>query len=177
MQQQLFHSLRNAKQLNIHNCNKGKWDLWNETRKNLRNETKFYLLRNKTKRNETKWNFVVFCVSRNKQNFAKQLFCFALFRVSRNKKRKRNGNPIKMTAKSQVTAPSRSFFQQFKDQHPLFFVITWHENSVVNPKLFFFGSGSRSHFHPSFGSSLNSKKVTDPVADPTLNIWYLDDFW
>jgi hypothetical protein len=42
-----------------------------------------------------------------------------------------------MTAKSQVTAPSRSFFQQFKDQHPLFFVITWHENSVVNPKLFF----------------------------------------
>jgi hypothetical protein len=29
-----------------------------------------------TKLNETKRNFVVFCVSRNKRNFAKQLLCF-----------------------------------------------------------------------------------------------------
>jgi hypothetical protein len=46
-----------------------------------------------TKQNETKRNFAVFFVSRNKRNFAKQFVCFALFRVSRNKKRMRNGNP------------------------------------------------------------------------------------
>jgi hypothetical protein len=57
--------------------NKGKWDSRNEARKNY----------------ETKRNFAGFLVSRNKRNFAKQLFCFAMFRVSRNKKRMRNGNP------------------------------------------------------------------------------------
>jgi hypothetical protein len=50
-----------------------------------------------TKQNETKRNFADFIVSRNKQNFAKQFCCFALFRVSRNKKRMRNGNPTSKT--------------------------------------------------------------------------------
>jgi hypothetical protein len=33
---------------------------------------------------------------------------------------------------------SKFFFQHVKDRHLLFFVIKWHENSAVNPKLFFF---------------------------------------
>jgi hypothetical protein len=68
--------------------NKGKWDSRTENRQKLWNETKFYSWRNKTKQ-----NFAVYFVSWNKRNFAKQFCCFALFRVSRNKKRMRNGNP------------------------------------------------------------------------------------
>jgi hypothetical protein len=34
------------------------------------------------------------------------------------------------------------FFQQVKDRHLLFFVIKWHENSVVDKKICFFLSGS-----------------------------------
>jgi hypothetical protein len=45
----------------------------------------------------------------------------------------------KITAKSQIFRTlSKFFFQQVKDRHLLFFVIKWHENSVVNLKLFFF---------------------------------------
>jgi hypothetical protein len=82
-----FHWLRSAKQLNI----------WNETKLNGIHETKPEKMY-ETKRNftydETKRNEIsLFFVSRNKRNFAKQFVCFALFRVSRNKKRKRNGNP------------------------------------------------------------------------------------
>jgi hypothetical protein len=91
MQQGLFHWLRNAKQLNI-------WHLTNEneiheTKPEKNYETKRNLTFDETKRNETKRNFAVYFVSQNKQNFAKQFCCFALFLVSRNKKRMRNGNP------------------------------------------------------------------------------------
>ena len=45
----------------------------------------------------------------------------------------------KITAKSRsYWTLSKFFFQHVKDRHLLFFVIKWHENSVVNPKLFFF---------------------------------------
>jgi hypothetical protein len=64
---------------------KSKWDSRNEARKNY--ETKRNFTFDETKRNETKRNFAVFIVSRNKRNFAKQFCCFALFRVSRNKKK------------------------------------------------------------------------------------------
>jgi hypothetical protein len=85
MQQELFHWLRNAKQLNI-------WNLTNENdirepKPDTNYEKKFYFWRNKPKR-----NFAVYFVSRYKRNFQKQCFCFALFRVLRNKKRMRNGN-------------------------------------------------------------------------------------
>jgi hypothetical protein len=46
-----------------------------------------------TKQNETKRNFADFIVSRNKRNFAKQVCCFALFRVSRNKKKDAKWKP------------------------------------------------------------------------------------
>jgi hypothetical protein len=85
--------------------NKAKWDSRKETRKNLRNETKFYLWRNETKR-----NFVVFFVSRNKRNFAKQFFCFALFRVSRNKKKEAKWKPyiLGMVVLGTVGVPSHA---------------------------------------------------------------------
>jgi hypothetical protein len=71
--------------------NKGKWDSRNEIKKNYKTKRNF--TSDATKGNETKRNFAVYFVSRNKRNFAKQFFCFALFRVLRNKKRMRNGNP------------------------------------------------------------------------------------
>jgi hypothetical protein len=108
MQQQLFHWLRNAKQLNIWN-NKGKWDSRNETRKNY--ETKFYFWRNKTKRNEMK--FRCFIVSRNKQNFTKQTFCFALFRVSRNKKKDAKWKPYIWPVFDQIHIRVGPFFYTF----------------------------------------------------------------
>jgi uncharacterized membrane protein len=79
MQQQLFHSLRNAKQLNIHNL----------TKVNGIHETKLEKIY-ETKRNftfhETKRNFAVFCVLRNKRNFAKQLFVSLCFVFCETKK-------------------------------------------------------------------------------------------
>jgi hypothetical protein len=111
MQQQLFHSLRNAKQLTKRN--KGKW----ETRKNLRNETKFYLLRNETKR-----HFAVFCVSRNKRNFAKQLFCFALFRVSRNKKKEAKWKPYFLCVDTGRNLQVKLFVLKENPGHRLFSV-------------------------------------------------------
>jgi hypothetical protein len=69
---------------------KGKWDSRNETRKRLRNETKFYFWRNKTKRNEI--SLFIFD-SRNKRNFAKQFFVSLCFVFRETKKRMRNGNP------------------------------------------------------------------------------------
>jgi hypothetical protein len=82
MQQQLFHSLRNAKQLNIRNLTKVNGI--HETKLEKIYETKRKFTFHENKLNETK--FRCFCVSRNKRNFAKQLFCFAFFRFSRNKK-------------------------------------------------------------------------------------------
>jgi hypothetical protein len=89
--QQMFHWLRNGKQINI----------WNLTKVNGIHERKpleiYETKRNfpfyETKRNGTKRNFAVFVVSRNKRNFAKQTFCFALFRVSRNKKKDAKWKP------------------------------------------------------------------------------------
>jgi hypothetical protein len=52
MQQQLFHSLRNAKQLNIGNITKVNRIHDTKLEKKLRNETKFYLSRNETKGNK-----------------------------------------------------------------------------------------------------------------------------
>jgi hypothetical protein len=75
-----------AKQLNI--CNLTKVNGIPET--NSEKNTKQVEILLLTKRNETKRNFAVFIVSRN--SFFVSL-CFALFRVSRNKKRMRNGNP------------------------------------------------------------------------------------
>jgi hypothetical protein len=65
--------------------NKSKWDSRNKPRTKLRNETKFYFLRNKTKR-----NFADFIVSRNKRNNFAVSLCFVFREI---KKRMRNGNP------------------------------------------------------------------------------------
>jgi hypothetical protein len=92
----VFHWLRNAEQLIIWNLRKVNGI--HERKQDKNYETKRNFTFDETKRNETKRNFAVYFVSRNKRNFAKQFFCFALFRVSRNKKRMRNGNPSLMAS-------------------------------------------------------------------------------
>jgi hypothetical protein len=91
MQQELFHRLRNAKQLNIWNLTKD--NEIREPKPDKNYETKRNYPFDETKHNETKRNFAVYFVSQNKRNFAKQLFCFALFRVSRNKKKDAKWKP------------------------------------------------------------------------------------
>jgi hypothetical protein len=73
----LFHWLRNAKQLNIRNLTKVNVIHETKQEKNYgRNEILLLKKQNEKKRNEISL-----------------FFCFALFRVSRNKKRMWNGNP------------------------------------------------------------------------------------
>jgi hypothetical protein len=82
MQQQFFHWLRNAKQLNILNRTKVNGIPETKPEKNYETKRNFTL----TKQNETKRNFAVFCVSRNKQNFTKQFFVSLCFVFRETKK-------------------------------------------------------------------------------------------
>jgi hypothetical protein len=68
--------------------NKAKWDWRNETRKNLRNETKCYPWRNETKR-----NFAVFLFRETSEISRNKFFVSHSFVFRETEKRKRNGNP------------------------------------------------------------------------------------
>jgi hypothetical protein len=93
IQQQLFHWLRNAKQLNIWNLTTCKWDSRNETRKKSTKRNKILLL---TKQNETKPNEIsLFLLFRETSEISRKKFFVPLCFVFREtKQRMRNGNPI-----------------------------------------------------------------------------------
>jgi hypothetical protein len=89
MQQELFHWLRNAKQLNIWNLTKE--NEIHETKADKNYETKRNFTFDETKRNETKFR-CLFCFAKQAK-FRETVFCFALFRVSRNKKKDAKWKP------------------------------------------------------------------------------------
>jgi hypothetical protein len=89
MQQQLFHSLRNAKQLNIRNVTKVNGTYERKLEKNY--ETKRNFTFYETKRNETKFrSFLCFA---KQAKFRETTFVSLCFVFRETKKRKRNGNP------------------------------------------------------------------------------------